>query len=229
MTTTHPDHRHPDHTVVIAAGGLNSTVLAYWLAARHSRLTLISFTHEQRHRIERDRAAGIARLLDATHQNIDLTSLNGRFTGSSAQTLDNCRSDKSTAAALVPDRTAIMLYLAAATAITARADAIAFGAHAENHTTRPDCRPAVVERFARHMQTTNKSLRAPGFQVLAPFLSLTTSDIVRVGQTLAVPFARTWSCRQSQQLHCGTCHGCTERREALHQNGITDSTEYQTA
>jgi 7-cyano-7-deazaguanine synthase len=53
-------HRHPRHAIVIASGGLDSTVLAYWLAACGAELTLLSFDYGQRHRIELDHAANIA-------------------------------------------------------------------------------------------------------------------------------------------------------------------------
>ncbi|MGW5049746.1 7-cyano-7-deazaguanine synthase [Actinokineospora sp. NPDC004072] len=60
MTIDQPEHRHPEHAVVIASGGLDSTVLAFWLAARHNRLTQVSCDYGQRHRTELDHAAEIA-------------------------------------------------------------------------------------------------------------------------------------------------------------------------
>ncbi len=234
MTIDRPEHRHPEHAVVIASGGLDSTVLAYWLAARHIRLTLVSFDYGQRHRVELDHAAEIARLLDSPHQIIDLTSLGALLTGSaltdtSVAVPDGHYTDESMAATVVPNRNAIMLDIAVAVAIAERADAVAFGAHAGDHTIYPDCRPEFVERFARSVQTANEGLLVPGFQVLAPFLTLTKTDIVRFGEALAVPFARTWSCYRGEGVHCGTCGTCTERQEAFRDNGITDPTVYRAA
>ncbi|MFS8104090.1 7-cyano-7-deazaguanine synthase QueC [Lentzea alba] len=234
MTIDQSEHRHPEHAVVIASGGLDSTVLAYWLAARHSRLTLVSFDYGQRHRVELDHAAEIARLLLSPHRIIDLTSLGALLTGSaltdtSVAVPDGHYTDESMAATVVPNRNAIMLDIAVAVAIAVRADAVAFGAHAGDHTIYPDCRPPFVERFARSVQTANEGLLVPGFQVLAPFLTLTKTDIVRVGEALAVPFARTWSCYRGRAVHCGTCGTCTERQEAFRDNGIADPTVYQAA
>ncbi|ANZ35995.1 7-cyano-7-deazaguanine synthase QueC [Lentzea guizhouensis] len=234
MTIDHPEHRHPEHAVVIASGGLDSTVLAYWLAARHSRLTLVSFDYGQRHRVELDHAAEIARLLLSPHRIIDLTSLGALLTGSaltdtSVAVPDGHYTDESMAATVVPNRNAIMLDIAVAVAIAVRADAVAFGAHAGDHTIYPDCRPPFVERFARSVQAANDGLLVPGFQVLAPFLTLTKADIVRVGEALAVPFARTWSCYRGEGVHCGTCGTCTERQEAFLDNGIPDPTVYRAA
>ncbi|SDJ02612.1 7-cyano-7-deazaguanine synthase [Actinokineospora alba] len=232
MRIDRPEHRHPDHTVVIASGGLDSTVLAYWLAARQSRLTLVSFDYGQRNRVELDHAAEIARLLDSPHRTIDLTNLGAMLTGSaltdaSVAVPDGHYTVESMAAAVVPNHNAIMLYIAVEVAIAVGADAVAFGARAGNYAIYPDCRPEFGQRFARSVQTANEGLLVPGFQVLAPFLTLTKTDIVRVGEALAVPFARTWSCHLGHELHCGTCEWCTERQEAFRDNGLTDPTLYR--
>lgn len=224
------EHRHPDHAVVIASGGLDSTVLAYWLAAR-SRLTLVSFDYGQRHRVELRHATEIARLLDSPHRIIDLTSLGELLTGSaltdaSVAVPDGHYTDESMAATVVPNRNAIMLDIATAVAIVVGADAVAFGAHAGDHAIYPDCRPEFVARFTRSMRTANDGLLVSGFQVLAPFLTLTKTDVVRIGQALGVPFARTWSCYRGGERHCGTCGTCTERQEAFRDNGIVDPTVY---
>ncbi|SHF60651.1 7-cyano-7-deazaguanine synthase QueC [Streptoalloteichus hindustanus] len=236
MATTvivHFGHRGPHHTVVVASGGLDSTVLAYWLAARHSRLTLVSFDYGQRHRVELDYATEIARLLDSSHRVIDLTSLGALLTGSaltntSVPVPDGHYTDESLASTVVPNRNAIMLDVAVSVAIAVHADAVAFGAHAGDHTVYPDCRPEFVERFARSVEAANEGLLTPGFQVLAPFLTLTKTDIVRVGEALSVPFALTWSCYRGQHVHCGRCSTCVERRRAFRDNNIPDPTAYET-
>ncbi|MEU0465375.1 7-cyano-7-deazaguanine synthase QueC [Amycolatopsis sp. NPDC006131] len=234
MSTAQGEHRHPEHVVVIASGGLDSTVLAYWLAARHSRLTLLSFDYGQRHRIELDHAAEIARLLDSPHRIIDLTSLGALLTGcaltdTSVAVPDGHYTDESMAATVVPNRNAIMLDIAVSVASAVRADAVAFGAHAGDHAIYPDCRPEFVERFARSVQAANEGLLVSDFQVLAPFLTLSKTDVVRLGEALEVPFARTWSCYRGQDVHCGTCGTCTERREAFRGNDIVDPTVYRAA
>ncbi|WP_308204022.1 7-cyano-7-deazaguanine synthase [Goodfellowiella coeruleoviolacea] len=121
---------------------------SYWLAHRGCRLSLLSFDYGQRHRVELDQAATIAGLLDCPHEIIDLTSV-GRLLGGSALTdtsvavPDGHYTDESRRATVVPNRNAIMLDVAVA--IARRADAVAFGAHAGDHTIYPDCRPAFVD------------------------------------------------------------------------------------
>ncbi|WP_179285980.1 7-cyano-7-deazaguanine synthase, partial [Porphyromonas gingivalis] len=40
-------------------------------------------------------------------------------------------------------------------------------------------------------------------------------------------YAETWSCYKGGGVHCGVCGTCVERKEALHDAGIPDPTEYE--
>jgi 7-cyano-7-deazaguanine synthase len=63
-------------------------------------------------------------------------------------------------------------------------------------------------------------------RLLASFVDLTKSDIVRIGDSLSVPFQNTWSCYKGQDVHCGTCGTCVERKEAFDLANISDPTAY---
>ena len=60
----------------------------------------------------------------------------------------------------------------------------------------------------------------------APFLHLNKDEIVRRGAALGVPFEETWSCYVGEELHCGRCGTCVERREAFELAGVDDPTRY---
>jgi len=64
-------------------------------------------------------------------------------------------------------------------------------------------------------------------EVVAPFLLMSKTDIVRLGDQLKVPFERTWSCYKGGALHCGRCGTCVERREAFVQAEVADPTVYE--
>ncbi|SES36023.1 7-cyano-7-deazaguanine synthase [Actinokineospora terrae] len=231
MMIERPEHRHLEHAVVIASDGLDSTARAYWLAARHSRPTLVLFDYGQRHRVELGHAAEIARLHLSPHRIIDRTSLGALLPGSAltdspVAVPDGHYTAESIAATVVPNRNAIMLDITVAVAIVVLADAVAFGANAGDHAIYSDCLPEFAERFARSALVANERLLVPGFQVLAPFLPLTKIDIDGVGEALTVPFARTWSCYRGRGAHCGTG---TERREAFLDNNIADPAIYRAA
>src|SRR5215470_8457894 len=176
----------PGGVIVVASGGLDSTVLAYWVAARGGQLTLLSFDYGQRHRVELRYAAQIAGLLRCRHEIVDLSGL-GRLLAGSALTdagvpvPDGYYTDESMRATVVPNRNAIMLDVAVAVAVARGAGAVVFGAHAGDHAIYPDCRPAFVESFGCSARMANEGLLVDGFEVLAPFLNDSKAEIVRIG------------------------------------------------
>jgi 7-cyano-7-deazaguanine synthase len=64
-------------------------------------------------------------------------------------------------------------------------------------------------------------------EIAAPFSALQKSDVVRLGVELGVPLAMTLSCMNpAEGTHCGRCSKCRERRDAFHEAGVPDPTEY---
>jgi len=219
------------HAVAIISGGMDSTVLAYLLHYHGAALTLLSFNYGQRHRIELDFARRTATRLGAAHHVVDLTGILPLLSGSALTDAavavpDGHYTDASMRATVVPNRNAIMLDIAVARAISARADAVAFGAHAGDHPIYPDCRPAFLDAFETMTLVANDGFAAPGFRVLAPFIALSKADIATLGAQLGVPFVDTWSCYRGGSAHCGTCGTCVERREAFTLAGVPDPTPY---
>jgi 7-cyano-7-deazaguanine synthase len=219
------------HAVVIISGGLDSTVLAYWLASHGTRLALLSIDYRQRHRIELEYARATAVQLGMSHQVADLSGLaallgGSALTDSAVEVPDGHYTDASMRATVVPNRNAIMLDVAVAAAISCGADAVAYGAHAGDHAIYPDCRPEFFEAYQALAASANEGFLPPGFEVIAPFLGLSKADIVSLGAEIGVPFAATWSCYRGLDLHCGMCGTCVERREAFAVANVDDPTVY---
>ena len=215
--------------VVIFSGGLDSTTLAYWLADGGTRLRLLSIDYGQRHRVELAHASAIARMLEADHHLVDLSTLAPLLAGSALTDVaipmpDGHYTADSMRATVVPNRNAIMLDLAVAAAIAWGADTVAYGAHAGDHTIYPDCRPEFLTAYRALAATANELPER--FSVTAPFLEMSKADIVALGSELGVPFEATWSCYRGGERHCGTCGTCTERREAFEHAEVPDPTSY---
>jgi 7-cyano-7-deazaguanine synthase len=221
-----------ERVVAVVSGGLDSTTMAYSLRAQGSALTAISFDYGQRHRKELEFAERMAADLDAPWILIDLhaAGIAGVLTGSAltddtVAVPDGHYADESMKITVVPNRNAIMLSIACALAVTEGAGTVAFGAHTGDHFIYPDCRPEFVRAFESMVNIAVDGLAS--IEILAPFLSMTKTDIVRLGQELQVPFERTWSCYKAGALHCGTCGTCVERREAFADANIADPTVYE--
>jgi 7-cyano-7-deazaguanine synthase len=220
--------------VAVVSGGLDSTTMAYWLRAQGYAIAAISFDYGQRHRRELAFAEQMAADLDASWTLIDLhaaglTSIlsGSALTDDSVTVPDGHYADESMKITVVPNRNAIMLSIASALAVTREAGAVAFGAHTGDHFIYPDCRPEFVRAFERMVNVAVEGLAS--IEILAPFLSMTKADVVKLGDELRVPFERTWSCYKGGALHCGTCGTCFERREAFALAHVADPTPYERA
>jgi 7-cyano-7-deazaguanine synthase len=67
----------------------------------------------------------------------------------------------------------------------------------------------------------------PDLHLFTPFVNKTRAQIVEIGTYLGVPFEDTWSCYEGEDLHCGLCGTCNERKEAFQIAGEYDPTEYR--
>lgn len=217
--------------VAIVSGGLDSVTMAHMLKRNDQLDLLLTFNYGQRHAREIEYAEHAALKLDVPYRLVDLRSLKNLLAGSALtdETVpvpEGHYEAESMRLTVVPNRNAIMLAIATAAAVTRQADAIAFAAHAGDHAIYPDCRPAFVSAFEVAMDVGNKGFLRPNFEVIAPFLSKSKADIVTLGHTIGVPFAKTWSCYKGGDLHCGVCGTCVERREAFADANVHDPTVY---
>jgi 7-cyano-7-deazaguanine synthase len=87
----------------------------------------------------------------------------------------------------------------------------------------PDATTQFFDAMARAMSLG----LAHTIEVVTPFAALHKADVIRLGAELDVPFELTLSCMNpTRGLHCGLCSKCRERRDAFHDAGVADPTEY---
>lgn len=215
-------------SIVVYSGGLDSTVLLYYLRNLGYNLKAITVDYGQRHRKEVVVAGRVTEFLGIEHRVVDLRSLQPLFSKSALVNVseavpDGHYEDSSMRVTVVPNRNMILLAVAAAWAINEQFDSVAYGAHSGDHAIYPDCREEFVEAMAQAIALADWHK----VRILRPFLSHSKADICRLGAELRVPFGDTWSCYKGGLHHCGTCGTCTERREAFDFAGISDPTVYE--
>jgi 7-cyano-7-deazaguanine synthase len=215
--------------VAIVSGGMDSTTLLYHMKAEGHRVSGLGFNYGQRHLKELDACTEICAEADIPFEIADISAIAPLIAGQSSQVNpavevpEGHYTEDSMKATVVPNRNMIMLSIAIGHAIATESDAVAYGAHAGDHTIYPDCR----EEFAAAMARAARLCDWRPVELLRPFVSLSKADIAARGHKLGVPFEKTWSCYKGQELHCGKCGTCVERREAFELAGLEDPTRYQ--
>jgi 7-cyano-7-deazaguanine synthase len=216
--------------VAVVSGGMDSVTLAYMLAdTKGMDLDLVlSADYGQRHRKELAFAEECAHDLGVPWECIDLAQVGSLLKGSSltdpsVPVPHGHYAAESMKATIVPNRNAIMLNIAAGIAIGRGATSVYTGVHAGDHPIYPDCRP----EFIRSLNSCIHIATEAHIQVEAPFMTIGKDQIASIGDTLGVPWDKTWSCYEGGEVHCGQCGTCVERREAFSLAGVPDPTVYK--
>ena len=214
--------------LVLFSGGLDSTVLATQMKQEAKETRLLSIDYGQRHAKELDHSQKIADYLGLGHEILKLPQL-GQILGGSSLTdksiilPEGHYAEDSMKSTVVPNRNMILLALAGGHALSLGFDTIAYAAHAGDHTIYPDCRPEFADAMDKALELADwKDLN-----LHRPYVEMTKSDLVSLGDQLHAPLHLTWSCYAGEEIHCGKCGTCVERKEAFELANIADPTKYE--
>jgi 7-cyano-7-deazaguanine synthase len=223
--------------VVLLSGGLDSATSLAVARGQGFDLFALSIDYGQRHRVELERAAVVARALGAARHvtvTIDLRAIGG-----SALTADVAVPKDRPADAMgvgipvtyVPARNTVLLGLALGYAESVGAFDIFIGANAVDYSGYPDCRPEFLAAFERLANLATKAaVEGQGtFRIHAPLMKLSKADIIRTGTRLGVDYSPTLSCYDPDAAGraCGRCDSCQLRRQGFADAGMPDPTVYQ--
>ena len=124
---------------------------------------------------------------------------------------------------VIPFRNGIMLAIACGIAESNGLKEVMIANHSGDHAIYPDCRTEFINAMSKAMGLGTYE----GISIVAPYSDITKTDIARHGKEIGLNYAETWSCYKGGEKHCGKCGTCVERKEALHDAGIDDPTEYE--
>lgn len=212
--------------VILLSGGLDSTTAASLAHASNFELYALSFDYGQRHARELESAALVARELGARqHQIVDInlsdwaaSSLTGDGEIPTEPSGDGIPST------WVPARNHIFLAVASGYAEVVGASAIYIGVSQVDYSGYPDCRGEFIDAFQRAADLASKRFVEEGVSipVIAPFLHVPKSGVVRLGLALGVNYGQTWSCYQGGGVPCQRCDSCRLRAQAFAELGVAD-------
>ncbi len=215
--------------LVLFSGGLDSTTALYWALSGYDRVQPVIFDYGQRHRVEIRMARKTCRRLGL---NPLMLKVNLRQIGGSALTDDSIkvpsfRTAEKIKGALpptyVPFRNGIFLSLAAALAERLGISDIICGFNVIDSPDYPDTTPAFVRAMNRAInEGTGAKFSRRKFRIIAPFIRLKKSEIIRLGLKLGADYSYSISCYSGGEVPCGRCSSCLLRKKAWAEAGEKD-------
>lgn len=212
-------------SIIVVSGGMDSITLLY---DYKDRIALaVSFDYGSNHNAKELPLAEMhCKRLGIPHITIPLMFMKDYFKSSlleGAEAIPEGNYDEENMkSTVVPFRNGIMLSVACGLAETHHLKHVMMANHSGDHTIYPDCRLGFVSSMSAAMQAGTYD----GVDIVAPYTNITKADIARIGKRLGIDYSETWSCYKGGEHHCGKCGTCRERREALAEAGIDDTTVY---
>ncbi len=223
--------------VVLLSGGLDSTTTLAVAKAEGFEVYALSVDYGQRHRVELDRAAAVAKqfvVVEHRTVRLDLRAIGGSAL-TDAIDVPKDRTDEAIGHGVpvtyVPARNTILLGVALGYAETVGAFDLFIGANVLDYSGYPDCRPEFLAAFEQLANLATKAgTEGTGkFRVHAPLLKLTKAEIIREGVRLGIDYSWTLSCYDPDDRGraCGRCDSCVLRKKGFAEAGVPDPTAYQ--
>ena len=214
------------NALLVLSGGMESTTLLY---ERKNEIALaVSFDYGSNHN---GREIPFAKFhcekLGIEHLTIPLKFMHDYFKSSLLSGADaipeGIYADENMKSTVVPFRNGIMLSVAAGLAESRGLTKVMMANHFGDHDIYPDCRKEFVDAMSQAMSAGTYA----NITIDAPYTLISKADIARKGKVLGLDYGQTWSCYKGGKAHCGKCATCLERKAALAEAGIEDTTEYE--
>ena len=216
-------------SIVLFSGGLDSTTALYWALSRYEEVFALTFDYGQRHRIELSMARKIARKLGVMQKilRVDLKQIGGSSLTDAKLSLPQYERkeeiEEGLSSTYVPFRNGIFLALAAAWAETKGIKEIVCGFNVIDSPNYPDTRNKFVQAMEEAInQGTKASLSQEKIHIIAPFLSMKKSEIIKEGLSLGSDYSFSISCYSGEEIPCQKCSSCVLRQKAWEEVGLQD-------
>lgn len=222
--------------VVALSGGQDSATCLFWAIEKFGRdkVHAISFDYGQRHRIELDLAADLARaaeipwrlyLVPALAQMgaASLTNANIANVGEGVERNEYAEA-RGLPPSFVPGRNALFFSIAAAHCAIFGLPTLVTGVCQQDHSGYPDCREVFVAQMEYALQL---ALDLHEFTIAAPLLNRSKAETWALAEALGVLdviIEQTNTCyegdrttRHGYGFGCGECGACVERAKGWHE------------
>lgn len=214
--------------IVLFSGGIDSTTVAGIASREGYSLVLLSIDYGQRHRVELEKCAVVAKQFSGAQHvffKLDLSQIGGSALTSSIDVPKDRVMDTQIPVTYVPGRNLIFLSVAASYGEVHEAYDLFYGANVLDYSGYPDCRPEFIQALETTLNVGTKAgVEGRAFVIHAPLLNLTKAEIIRKGIELGMDYSSTHSCYDPFEdgSSCNACDSCLIRRKGFEEAGIID-------
>ena len=197
--------------VLLTSGGMDSTVLAYWLEQNGCQFIPLFFSYGQ-HCRDTELSTLKAMLTSDMLSRLEVVDIGKVYDASSSRMIIEADlwTDEVTADDLyLPYRNLLFMSIGAAFAQARNCSKLYSAFINSNHAKEIDCS---AEFFGR----LNGIFAEYGaVEICMPFRNMSKSEVAQIGIDLNVQIGRTYSCQVSSKTPCGVCPNCVDRLTAL--------------
>jgi len=219
-----------EKAVVLLSGGLDSTTVAAIARSERYDVFGLSFRYGQRHAVELEAAARVAKSLGVTEHlvmDMDLRKIGGSALTDSID-VPKGRSEgvreNEIPVTYVPARNTIFLSYALAWAEVLGAWDIFVGVNAVDYSGYPDCRPEFMAAFERMANLATKAGETADqhIKIRTPIIDMSKAEIIKTGLKLGVDYRLTHSCYDPAPngKACTLCDSCLLRKKGFEEAGV---------
>lgn len=219
--------------LVLLSGGVDSSTCLAMAVAEYGKdnVVALSASYGQKHTKELESARKIAEFYQVelieinlgkifSYSDCSLLSHSDKEIPQGSYDLQLKENDGDTISTYVPFRNGLFLSTAASIALSKNCEIIFYGAHSDD--SAGDAYPDCSSDFNDAMNQAIYLGSGKKVKIVAPFVNMHKSDIVKKGLELELPYELTWSCYEGKDYSCGKCGTCIDREKAFEINGSID-------
>lgn len=197
--------------VLLASGGMDSTVLAYDLANQKKNIILLFLDYGQ-HCKDTEFQTLKKVVPEVYKNNIRVIKIGDIYRESKSRMIVEANLWKDTVIAddlYLPYRNLLFLSIASAYAQSISAKTVYTAFINSNHAKEIDCSMDFFTKLESLLQTYGS------VKVKMPYREMSKREVARLGIKLGAPVAATYSCQVNSKNPCGVCPNCVDKIDAI--------------
>ena len=197
--------------ILLASGGMDSTVLAYDLLSKNKTIIPLFLKYGQ-HCVDKEYETLLKLIHSEYRDNIKVIDISDVYSQSNSRMIveANLWEEKVDAEDLyLPYRTLLFLAIASAFSQSIYVEHVYSALFISNHAKEIDCS---YEFFSKLESLLNEY---GSVHIHMPYRNYSKLDVAKIGLKLGIPIAETYSCQVNSKNPCGVCPNCVDRLDAL--------------